>query len=72
MPQTKTFFKAGPFDALLCAADQALRTLWSSPHARRPMPEPAQPPQTMGDDDDRNNVEELRDDSETLGQRAVE
>jgi len=49
MSHPSSFFKPGPFDALLGAADQALRTLWSSPHARRPMPEPAKPPQTMGD-----------------------
>ena len=49
MSATPSFFKPGPFDALLGAADQALRTLWSTPHARRPMPTPATAPQTMSD-----------------------
>jgi ubiquinone biosynthesis monooxygenase Coq7 len=49
MSDTPSFFKPGPFDALLGAADQALRTLWSTPHARRPMPLPATAPQTMND-----------------------
>ena len=38
MTHPASFFKPGPFDALLGAADQALRTLWATPHARRPMP----------------------------------
>ena len=40
MTHPASFFKPGPFDALLGAADQALRTLWATPHARRPMPMP--------------------------------
>jgi ubiquinone biosynthesis monooxygenase Coq7 len=40
MTHPASFFKPGPFDALLGAADQALRTLWATPHARRPMPTP--------------------------------
>ena len=40
MTHPASFFKPGPFDALLGAADQALRTLWATPHARRPMPVP--------------------------------
>jgi ubiquinone biosynthesis monooxygenase Coq7 len=40
MTHPASFFKPGPFDALLGAADQALRTLWATPHPRRPMPTP--------------------------------
>jgi ubiquinone biosynthesis monooxygenase Coq7 len=40
MTHSASFFKPGPFDAFLGAADKALRTLWATPHARRPMPVP--------------------------------
>ena len=38
MNHPPSFFKPGPWDAVLGAADQAMRTLWATPHARRPMP----------------------------------
>ncbi|NBX55828.1 MAG: 2-polyprenyl-3-methyl-6-methoxy-1,4-benzoquinone monooxygenase [Betaproteobacteria bacterium] len=45
----RPFFKPGPFDDLLGAADQALRTLWATPYARRPMPNPDSEAISLGD-----------------------
>ena len=50
MTHPASFFKPGPFDALLGAADQALRTLWATPHARRPMPSPDSAAISLDDD----------------------
>ena len=36
-------------DALILAADSALRTLWATPRASRPAPPPSQPPGTLDD-----------------------
>ena len=49
MAHPESFFKPGPFDALLGAADQALRTLCATPHARRPMPAPDSPAISLDD-----------------------
>ena len=60
MTHPTSFFKPGPFDALLGAADQALRTLWATPHARRPMPVPDSAAVSLDDDQRREAAALMR------------
>ena len=60
MTHPTSFFKPGPFDALLGAADQALRTLWATPHARRPMPVPDSAAIPLDDDQRRKAAALMR------------
>jgi ubiquinone biosynthesis monooxygenase Coq7 len=45
--KTRRYTRFMRTDALLEAADCALRTLWAEPKAARPVPEPAQEPPTL-------------------------